>query len=740
MCRSWSLTASRLVVAAIYFAASGAMATNLPLSQPNPKLAIAGNVYAVLKQADGGTLIGGEFASVNGLPRHNLARRRPDGQVDPDWQADADGPVYALTGDSSGSIFVGGRFESIQGQPRNALAKLSSNGLVDSLWHPSIDYGNSFGRVNAIAIDTASGSVYLAGQFDNVDGEPRISLAKVSASGSGALDAIWNPSVGNSLDALAVAADGAVYIGGQFDIAGGLERHNIAKLSSTTGAADPSWDADPNGAVLALSVDSAERLYAGGDFDQIGGQARRGVARLLVTGSADPSWDKYLGNPAYVLALDLSDAGELYVGGTFNPLGGLPDVGNVVRFDVAGDLDSSWMPVTNQRVRAIDAADAGSIAIGGDFNTVDESLRLGFAEINGSGALAPAIDAELPGSVFAIAVQPNGGTIVGGNFLKGGGIARANILRIMPGGEVDPVWNPSADGKIWALATDGNDSVYAAGQFSRIGGIQHARMAKIDFNAAGGVNPSWGMPQGGYVYSIAVDESGDVYLGGSFLGFAGVQQHYLAKSSRDGAVDTNWNPPRDRYVTDFADTVDGQVDVLYFSSVFPVNTGEIKRVLKLNGSVTHNWTLDQAAAGITSRNGTLYVHGNFNQVDGVDVPHLARIRPDGLVDPNWHVQFDGSASSMVIGSDNEIYLGGDMFINNIDYKLLKLSADDAQVDAGWNHSVAGFVRCLTVNQQGTLLVGGEFDAVDDARRAGFAALGLGDAIFSNGFEIPPSQP
>lgn len=734
---SWKFTGSLLVATAICFVASGAMATNLPLSQPNPNLAVAGNVYAVLKQADGGTIIGGDFASVNGLPRHNLARRGADGQVDPDWQANVDGPVYALTGESSGSIFVGGRFASIQGEPRNALAKLSSTGVVDSLWHPSIGNGNSFGRINAIALDTVSGSVYLAGQFDNVDGEPRISLAKVSASGSGDLDAIWNPPAGNSLDALAVAADGSVYIGGQFDNAGGLSRHNIAKLSSTTGAADPSWDANPNGAVLAMMVDSAERLYVGGDFDQIGGQARRGIARLLVSGAADVSWDKYLGNPAYVLAMDLSEAGELYAGGTFNTLGG---PSNLVKFDTNGDVDWTWLPVTNQRVRAISVSSGGAIAVGGDFSTVDESLRLGFAEINGSGALAPAIDAELPGSVFAIAVQPNGGTIVGGNFLKGGGIARANILRIMPGGEVDPVWNPSADDKIWALATDGNDSVYAAGQFSRIGGIQHARMAKIDFNAAGGVNPSWGMPQGGYVYSIAVDESGDVYLGGSFLGFAGVQEHYLAKSSRDGAVDTNWNPPRDRYVTDLADTMDGQLDVLYFSSGFPVNTGEIKRVLKLNGSVTHNWTLDQAAVGITSRNGTLYVHGYFNQVDGVDVPHLARIRPDGLVDPNWHVQFDGSASSMVIGSDNEIYLGGDMFINNIDYKLLKLSADDAQVDAGWNHSVAGFVRCLTVNQQGTLLVGGEFDAVDDAQRAGFAALGLGDAIFSNGFEIPPSQP
>jgi hypothetical protein len=733
MYRAWTRFVSVRIASAILLTASfGVSAVNPPLGQPNPKLAVAGKVYAVLKQSDGGTIIGGDFVSVNGLPRHNLARRGADGQVDPDWRADTDGTVYALAVDGSGSVYAGGRFSTMQGESRDSIARLSSAGLLDPLWHPSITVGGNR-RVNAIALDSVSGAIYLAGLFEDVNGVPRTNLAKLTTSGAGTLDANWNPLSGYSVAALAVAPDGSIYVGGQFDNAGGLSRQNIAKLSSTTGAADPSWSADADGSVSALVVDGSGRLYAGGDFDQIGGQVRNGIARLLADGEVDTAWYSFVGNPGYVLAMALSDAGELYVGGAFNPHGGLPDFGNVVKIRDNGSIDGSWMPVTNQWVRAIDVSSTGLVAIGGEFSTVDDELRMGFAEVDAGGITTSASDAELPGKVSAIAVQPNGGTILGGTFLKGDGLARSNLLRIMPGGEVDPIWNPSPNNIVDRVTTDGNDLVYVAGRFSKIGGVQRARLAKLSGAGAGDADPIWGSVQGGYVYAMSLDIDGNLYLGGNFLAVGGVQKLYLARILSGAGLDQTWDPPHDRFVSGVTNTLAGAVDVAYYTSGFPGPTGDVKRISTVNGDVLRLWTLDYPA-GIYSNSGALYVFGGFNMIDGIAQGGVARILSDGNVDQSWQVSA-GSTHAMCVDSSGNIYLGvADSGLAN---RVLKVSAADGAIDLGWSHLVNAGISAMATDTDGAILLGGVFDRADDYLRSGFVALRGADSIFVDGFDPAP---
>ena len=731
MCRSSKFIAFVGFASAILFTASfGAMAINPPLAQPNPKLAVSGTVNAILKQADGGTIIGGDFASVNGLPRHNLARRTPDGQVDPDWRADVEGTVYALAADTAGFIYVGGRFSFVRGESRNSVAKLSPTGSLDPLWHPSILEGGNR-RVNAIALDTVSSAIYLAGQFEDIGGVPRSNLAKLSTS-DGTLDASWNPSSGYSVAALAIAADGSVYAGDQFDNVGGLARQNIAKLSSTTGLADPSWSADANGAISALVVDGTGRLYAGGEFGQIGGQARKGIARLLANGTVDSSWDNYLADTTYVLAMDLSVSGELYVGGKFSPL--VSPFGNVVKLGADGTIDGSWTSFTNQRVLAIDVASTGSVAIGGSFTSVNDALRLGFAEIDAGGDATPATDTELPGKVSAIAVQPDGGTILGGTFLKGGGLARSNLLRILPDGEVDPAWNPSPDNTVDRVIVDGNDLVYVAGHFSWIGGVQRTRLAKLT-GMAGSADPSWGSVSGGYVYAMSLDSDGYLYLGGTFISVGGVQKLYFARMLPGAGLDQTWNPPHDRYVNALANTVAGGVDVAYYASGFPLDTGDVQRISTVNGSVLRVWPLDSPASELHSSSGLLYVLGGFNSIDGVAQGNVARILSDGNVDQTWQVSVGGYADAMCLDADGNIYLGA--FTSGIGDQLRNVSAVDGGIDPAWNHLVNSAVSAMAVGIDGSILVGGTFDQADQHLRAGFVALRSADSIFVDGFDAPP---
>src|SRR5690606_30807890 len=136
---------------------------------PNLELLTDGWVNAIARQPDGGVVFGGYFNKVNGTPRNNIARLRPDGTLDPEWNPSADGDIIALAIDASGAVYASGGFSSIGGTSRNYLAKLSGSGTgaTDPDWNPSANSG-----VLALVVD-ASGAVYAGGAFTSIGGASR---------------------------------------------------------------------------------------------------------------------------------------------------------------------------------------------------------------------------------------------------------------------------------------------------------------------------------------------------------------------------------------------------------------------------------------------------------------------------------------------------------------------------------------------------------------------------------------
>ncbi|HJT98843.1 MAG TPA: delta-60 repeat domain-containing protein, partial [Rhodanobacteraceae bacterium] len=153
---------------------AAAVHAQAPLPQPNLALLDNGPVTAFARQPDGGTIIAGQFTSVDGLPRNGLARVRPDGAIDPDWNPAPDAAVDALAVDANGNVYAGGTFQSIGGAARAYLAKLAGggSGQADATWNPSPD-----SSVTALALDGAN-ALYVGGWFENIGGQPRPRLAK----------------------------------------------------------------------------------------------------------------------------------------------------------------------------------------------------------------------------------------------------------------------------------------------------------------------------------------------------------------------------------------------------------------------------------------------------------------------------------------------------------------------------------------------------------------------------------
>jgi hypothetical protein len=262
----------------------------------------------------GGTVwAGGEFTTVGGQPRNNIAAIDAATDAATAWNPHAYNIVYALAV-SGGTVYAGGSFGYIGGQPRSGIAALDAATGAATAWNP-----NAYGNVYALAV--GGGTVYAGGAFTSIGGQPRNYIAAIDTA-TGAATA-WDPNANNTVAALDVTG-GTVYAGGEFTSIGGQPRNHIAALDAGTGAAT-GWAPNANGSVLALRYAltvNGGRIYAGGIFGSIGGQPRNNIAALDAASGAATAWNPNSSGDVYALAVS---GGTVYAGGYFASIGGQPN-------------------------------------------------------------------------------------------------------------------------------------------------------------------------------------------------------------------------------------------------------------------------------------------------------------------------------------------------------------------------------------------------------------------------------
>ena len=295
------------------------------------------------------------------------------------------------------------------------------------------------------------------------------------------LPGIGQPGMNGSVNALAVFDDGsgpALYAGGSFQSAGGIEAYSIARWNGE------SWSdvgIGVGGEVRALAVfddGSGPALYAGGSLAVLVSGPVRGIARW--NGQSWSPVGEGLGNGGQdrVSALAVFDDGggpALYVGGLFQQAGGVP-VNFIARWDGA-----AWSPLAGTTL----------LQVGG-----------------GPTSLAVFDDGSGP-ALYA------GGSFSEAQLGAGNRIAKWN----------GQSWSPLGSGmndQVLSLGVfdDGNGAaLYAGGWFTTAGGLEAKGIARWD-------GASWS-PLGGGVDAQAQaimpfdDGSGPaLFVGGNF-GFAG---------------------------------------------------------------------------------------------------------------------------------------------------------------------------------------------------------------------------
>lgn len=505
--------------------------------------------------------LGGRFSALDTLQRSNLAAvERGTGAVTA-WNPGADSAVLALAvrGDE---VYAGGYFHNIGGAPRSLVAAIDRAGGTVLPWScaivrsPACDGCDDGPFVDALAVD--GNRLYLGGSFTHVDGVPRSGAAAITLSSHEVSD--WDPQLAGVAPfpycrTLAVG-QGVVYLGGQFDGLGGIQRpfsgavdtngvltgwnprpnaavrtvaaagasaylggefgsvwswqprRFLAAIDATTGDVTP-WNPNPNNVVGPIRV-SGNTVYVAGAFETIGGQPRTCLAAIDAQSGEVLPWNPGIDAGIYPPVRDMVVRhGTVYVAGLFSGLGGQPRYCLGAVDSVTGQA-TNWHPQVDDFVEAM-ALQGDTLYLGGWFSSVEGSPRSFLAAVDTSGKLLNW--GPEPDDVVHTMTVADGRLFIGGFFSHVAGQPRGALAAIDCATGAVTDWIADANPQVRRFAA-ANHVLYAGGWFTQVGGEARSGLAAIDTQT--GELLSWNpRPNLGVVTALHVG-SEDLYVGGAF--------------------------------------------------------------------------------------------------------------------------------------------------------------------------------------------------------------------------------
>jgi len=272
------------------------------------------------------------------------------------------------------------------------------------------------------------------------------------------------------------------------------------------------------------------------------------------------------------------------------------------------------------------------------------------------------------GGVNTFAVQPDERILLASQANLGDGMAVLAFNRYLPTGENDPNFQPPDD-LVWAMGVGAIDvcriivqpdsRILLGRDYYPILRPPHAGVLRllpdggVDASFAPGTGASFSGSRSG-VQNLALQPDGRVLVGGRFTNFNGQVRNGLVRLETTGAVDLSF------------DAGGGPTNEL--------GPCVSQIVLQPDGRILI------AGGGIEEWGGV--VQSDFTHVNGVPRPGVARLLPNGALDPSF---------------------------------------DPGQI-------TGGLIRALALQANGKVIIGGSFTTVQGAPRAGLARLNANGAL------------
>lgn len=473
--------------------------------------------------------------------------------------------------------------------------------------------------------------------------------------------------------------DGRLLISGNFTVIGGVARTGIARLNAD-GSVDrsfdpPDFDADillpknlrVRATIYGIAVQPDGKVLVGGDFNYVNGVLLRRVVRLNPDGSLDDVFNGNIPNQVVdpsrsVFDIKVLPNGQIYISGNNSIFSS--SLGPVTRLNADGSLDTAFNSEgVLMTVRKLEALGDGRLLIAG---TGTQSFNyVGLARLNNNGSIDFSFSGvhaltgpsqSSPGTIYDFHQVPSGQIVAVGNFAVINGVPQGYICRINSDGSLDVSFNSGQVGANAEIRTieSVNDTLLVGGAFTTFNAVSKNRLTRLNMDASFDNSFTYTQLNDGLVNVTHTFSSGNIFVGGD-----------LGTWDKFGILDNN--------------------GVLQ-PGEYGIGTGGIVYSI-----------LQQA-------DGKIVVGGAFTRVNGVRRLNIARLNPDGTLDPSFDPNNlaapNVTVRRMALQSDGKILLA------TVPGSLVRLNTDGSRDPTFPGSSVGPGLGDVAVQPDGKIVLAG----------------------------------
>lgn len=484
------------------------------------------NVASILP--NGKIVAAGFFTTFNGVSSPRIVRLNSDGSVDGSFIVSTgfNSNVNEICIQPDGKIVAIGGFASYKGATTNRIARIDSAGNKDLAFNPGTGLNGLSGNTVFMNPD---GKIYVGGTFVQVDTFARLHLARLQANGQVDQTFYYDSKLNNQVFAMAFQKSGKTIIGGQFTKYNSVTANRIARLNND-GSIDVSFNSGTgaNNIIRAIAVLPNDKILIGGDFTTYNGTSVNRIAQLNADGTLDNTFTGGTGAQSTVYSIVILSSGKIIIGGKFTAYNGTT-INRIAQLNSNGTLDNSLVVGTgfNNTVYKLLLQPDGKILVGGAFTAYNGTTQNRVTRLTTAGAIDGGftIGTGASGTVFAIALQPDGKIIIGGIFTKYNAITHNRIARLNTDGTIDGTYNASINAQVNDMVFVNNTAfftggVLVGGTFTVVNTVACSKIIFLDNTGAiDAVNYYVGYGLENNLNAIAINPAlRKIFIGGDFKG------------------------------------------------------------------------------------------------------------------------------------------------------------------------------------------------------------------------------
>jgi uncharacterized delta-60 repeat protein len=236
----------------------------------------------------------------------------------------------------------------------------------------------------------------------------------------------------------------------------------------------------------------------------------------------------------------------------------------------------------------------------------------------------------LNGAVTAIAVDPSGSLYIGGAFTTYSGVSVGRLAKITSGGTLDTTFNTNIGTGLndapYVIRIDSSGSIYVAGAFTTYSGLTNNRIIKLNSN--GTKDTSFDNTTGfnSIVLDMQFDSVGKLYVVGNFTTYKAVAANYIIKLNTNGTKDTSFDNATGFNGSTYTIAVDPSDSIYVGGNFTSYKSGTNLYLIKITSGGTKDATFVNTSGGMNnlvyniiykSSTNSIIVGGLFTTWNGV---------------------------------------------------------------------------------------------------------------------------